>query len=188
MLSKGSNLKTLILHKVGLQLTASPSHNSSTQETSGINKTPFVTMFAHPRCKIASLKLSSNNLGLESCLCISHALVLNQQIRCPLTRLDLAKNNIGAKGMHLLAESLKENRSLKFLNISSNNIQDSGALAVSKLLKAQAKGRPLSANECRMSCLREILMSDNSISSQGLVPLIHALTPKQLKNEKFNQR
>lgn len=122
-------------------------------------------MMAHPRCKIGSLKLSSNHLDLESCLCISHALVLNQQNRNPLTRLDLCKNNIGAKGMHLLAESLKENKSLKFLNISSNNIQDSGALAVSKLLKAQSKGRPLSPNDSKMSCLREILMSDNGISS-----------------------
>ena len=91
-------------------------------------------MLSSKHCKISSLSISGNSLGIDACLCICQAMILNQAIATPLRKLDFSRNNLGHKGMQLLAESLRDNSTLRNLNVAYNNIGDRGAQSIAKML------------------------------------------------------
>lgn len=51
--------------------------------------------------------------------------------------MNLSNNRIGPKGTTLLVESLKDS-TLQYLNLSHNQIEDTGAYSIAKLLERQA--------------------------------------------------
>uniref|UniRef100_A0A672HJP8 Leucine rich repeat containing 34 n=1 Tax=Salarias fasciatus TaxID=181472 RepID=A0A672HJP8_SALFA len=80
-----------------------------------------------------------------------------------LRYLDLRCNRVTADGVRLLADLLKYNRSLEILDLSSNRMEDEGAAHLSDSLR-----RP----GC---CLKELSVCRNNMGSQGLRCLCEAL-------------
>jgi hypothetical protein len=82
--------------------------------------------------KLQVLYLSDNsNIGADGCSSI--ALLLGRN-GCNITKLYLNRCNISDKGTRLIAESLNHNKSLRYLELETNNISKGGLIALLKLL------------------------------------------------------
>ena len=77
------------------------------------------------------LYLSNNKIGREGCRSISKLL---QKEGTRLNHLDLDSTNVGNEEAEILANSLRNNASLKTLELRENNITEKGYRAFSKLL------------------------------------------------------
>ena len=132
MLSNVSSLKSLNLSNVNLTLSA-PENDKG--EEPNLNA-QLVGLLSAKNCRLVSLSLTRNNLGLQACLIICQGLILNSAVAHPLKKLDVSRNKFGAKGAKLLGDSLRDNVSLHILNISFNDIGDEGAHGLAKLLQA----------------------------------------------------
>ena len=80
--------------------------------------------------------------------------------------------------MQLLAESLRENTSLRSLNVAFNQIGDDGAAGIAKMLQSQVKKN---SGTAYVGAITHLKMQGNSISSLGMIPLFNALTPKSTR-------
>jgi Ran GTPase-activating protein (RanGAP) involved in mRNA processing and transport len=82
------------------------------------------------------LNLSSNNLGVQACIRLSHLLRKRPENYQPLNikLLNLSKNQISNVGTETLASFMKKNKSLIYLDISFNNISDRGTMALADML------------------------------------------------------
>ncbi|KAI5623467.1 NACHT, LRR and PYD domains-containing protein 12 isoform X6 [Silurus asotus] len=150
----------------------------------GINQ--LFTGLKSPNCTLDTLRLSNCNVTVESCNYIAKAL-------SPLRELDLSHNDLRDTGMKLLCDGLKssccnlnilkvsdcklteqsspdvalllskENSSLRELDLSDNDIKDSG-------VKALSNG--LSSSECVLEILR---LSGCGLTKRTCYSLISAL-------------
>jgi Ran GTPase-activating protein (RanGAP) involved in mRNA processing and transport len=119
------------------------------------------------RCRIESLCLNGNQIGVRGALALAQGLCLNRSVKI----LDLSRNRLGPKGCHLLCEALREPTSaIKSLDLSYNEIQNLGARSLSELLPSSAQSR-----------LRELRLQGNKISGDGLDILFKALCSADLK-------
>lgn len=84
--------------------------------------------------------------------------------------------------MQLLAESLRENQSLRILDVSFNHFKDEGASSIAKMVQQQVKKNSTSPSS---GAITELYIQGNKISALGLIPLFNALTPKQNKNSTY---
>jgi len=133
-LSNAPALKSLSLTHLSLQLVAMDVPQDAS--FSRISHGPLVQLLSSRQCHISFLNLSSNKLGLDACLNLCQALILNHTLAHPLRKLNLSRNCLGPKGMKLLAECLRDNTSIKSLNVSYNKIGDEGAIGVAKMIQA----------------------------------------------------
>ncbi len=84
---------------------------------------------------LEELNLAGNSIGADSnsgCLALA---ALLQKEQCSLKRLNLRRNDINDSGVIILAESIKQNRSLTHLGLGGNTlITDAGWNALSKVV------------------------------------------------------
>ncbi|KAL6491390.1 hypothetical protein MHYP_G00017350 [Metynnis hypsauchen] len=142
-----------------------------------------------PHCKLETLRLAGCKLSRDSCETICSAL---QSANCPLKGLDLSSNDLQDSGVELLSAGLKSphckletlrlascnlggeacgilssvllsNSSLKELDLSSNDLQDSGVKLLSVGLKS---------SHCKLEILR---LSGCMVTDEGCSSLASAL-------------
>jgi len=82
---------------------------------------------ALPHCKLATLRLRSNELGLQGAELLKEGLSVSRT----MTAVDLQSNQIGAEGAALLAEAATSNVRLAQIDLRGNGIDE--------LAKAQLK-------------------------------------------------
>lgn len=84
-----------------------------------------------------------------------------------------------------MCESLKDNPFIKSLDLSSNHLECKGAKSVAKMIQYQAKLFQANSNE---TCLEELKLCHNSISTEGFIQLFNALSPKTTSKLQTKQR
>lgn len=119
---------------------------------------PFQVYLAHKSCKLQTLFLNGNNLGLKGAMLLAQGLCFNKNIRI----LDLSRNSLGPKGVQLIVEALGGSLMLKSLDLSYNNIGNSGAHSLSQMLP---KGN-----------LLELRIQGNAVAQEGMISLFGALS------------
>ena len=85
--------------------------------------------------------------------------------------------------MQALCEALIDHVGLKYFDISHNNIGDVGAVTVAKMLQGQIKRMWNSSG----NAIVDLKMSNNKISSEGLILILNTLTPKMGKQKLSKQ-
>ena len=109
-----------------------------------------------------------------------------------LIELDIMEIKMSATGAIALSEFLKATKSMKFLNISNNDIGDSGINVISESLKFNSTLIQLIASRCEITCNGAMSISDmlknnrtlitlcifyNPIGDQGVTTIAEALLP-----------
>ena len=105
--------------------------------------------------KLEKLDLSENTFTLEDTTALSSLIMVNNTI----THLELWRCGIGPNGSCLLAAALKNNSSLKYININYNDIQDKGGVAIASALKVN-------------HTLENIIIRDYSMGADGVSQLV----------------
>jgi Ran GTPase-activating protein (RanGAP) involved in mRNA processing and transport len=90
--------------------------------------------------EIRSLSLANNSLTQ-----LSGPRLANFIVVCNVQRLFLAHNNLGNEGVKSIFQSLKISKSLRWLKVDENNVNDEGALVLCDILK-DLIAKPLSKN------------------------------------------
>lgn len=88
-------------------------------------------LLANPNCKVATLKLSNNQISIDGVKCIGKALQINQS----LENLDLRLNHLHDAGGNSFLVCIFKNRSLVSLDLSGNGLEMKSVLALAALLK-----------------------------------------------------
>ena len=113
----------------------------------------------------ANLDLNGNKIGREGCITISKLL---QKEGSNLTHLKLVDTGIDDKGAAILSTSLKYNTTLRYLDLSENNLTNEAYVAFSKvLIDITSIERTYNSNHTLLSC--DI---GGDISTRRLKPLI----------------
>ena len=86
--------------------------------------------------------------------------------------LSLASNNVTHIGAESLCDALLNNKTLKDLDLSNNELGDQGAVCFSKILSGKAEHSSVSGFN---SGLRKLNLAGNSIGKDGVRSLITAL-------------
>lgn len=92
-----------------------------------------------------------------------------EQPTVALLDLDISRNGITGSGLKILCESLKANRTLKFLNLSGNKIKDEGLEVLTEYLIDN-------------KTLQELSLSNNAISNEGIIALSKFLQHNETLN------
>ncbi|KAK7121156.1 hypothetical protein R3I93_022292 [Phoxinus phoxinus] len=184
-------------------------------------------LLADPQCKLEKLGLRSCDVSDGGCAVLSSALISNLSLR----ELDLSENNITYSGVEKISTLLKHSQcklqklklrscrvrdevwpylssalSLRELDLSENNIKDSGVKCLSYLLAdhRQCNLEKLGLRSCQIkdegcadlssalrsnpSHLRELDLSKNNITDLGIKQLSDLLKHPQCKLEKLEIR
>ncbi|XP_017294482.1 leucine-rich repeat-containing protein 34 isoform X1 [Kryptolebias marmoratus] len=151
---------------------------------------------------LAFITVLRNNTVLR-CLDISRPLLFSQQeewtvsfsemllVNGSLVELHLGKVGLTDTGMERLAEGLKQNRSLRYLDLRCNRVARDGALHLSEVLKQNPTLEIIDLSSNRIEdegcvylseaitwpgcSLKELSVCRNSITSEGLLSLAQAL-------------
>ena len=110
-------------------------------------------------CRLETLKLSWNMIRLDSGIDLAKSLEVNKS----LTYLDLRYNSLGHEGGQTLGNSLLENRTLKTLLISNNNITSTAAFVICVGVEQNL-------------ALKYVNMDENPIGEGGARSLMHVST------------
>ena len=116
-------------------------------------------------CQLRVFQFASCQLEVQGAIRISHLLqgkhrnALGSQIQI----LNLASNNIANVGMEALCQYLEPNKSLLYLDVSHNAIEDRGMLAAARLVQQN-------------TTLQALIMTGNSFTGRPLPKLTVALT------------
>ncbi|XP_056113408.1 NACHT, LRR and PYD domains-containing protein 14-like [Rhinichthys klamathensis goyatoka] len=187
-------------------------------------------LLADPQCKLEKLGLRSCRITDYGCTVLSSALRSNPSLRkldlsgnaftysgvkqisdllkhpqCKLEKLKLRSCRISDGGCAVLSSALRSNPSLRELDLSENNITDSGVKQFSDLLKhPQCKLEKLELRSCYISnrgCadlssalrsnpshLRELDLSENGITDLGIKQLSDLVEDPLYKLEKLGLR
>ncbi|KAL6491374.1 hypothetical protein MHYP_G00017190, partial [Metynnis hypsauchen] len=176
------------------------------------------------QCKLEILRLASCNLDSEACEILSSVLQSNSSLKeldltntdlqdsgvkllseglksshCKLEILRLASCNFGGKDCEILSSVLQSNSSLKELDLSSNDLQDSGVKLVSVGLKSshctlktlRLASCNLGSEACEIlssvlqsnSSLKELDLSSNDLQDSGVELLPVGLKSSHCKLE-----
>ncbi|XP_050950427.1 NACHT, LRR and PYD domains-containing protein 3 [Labeo rohita] len=183
-------------------------------QDSGVSQ--LCTGLENVTCKLEILKLSKCVLTKESCSALASVLSSDSS---SLKQLDLSNNNLQDAGVKILSDGLKENcklevlslskcnlteescsalasvlsadsTSVKDLDLSKNNLQDSGVKILSDGLKENCKLEKLMLCDCKLTeescsalatvlksnpCLKELDMSNNNLQDLGVKKLLKGL-------------
>ncbi|XP_067293004.1 NACHT, LRR and PYD domains-containing protein 14-like [Pseudorasbora parva] len=150
---------------------------------------------------LRELDLSGNTLGASGVKLLSDLL---KDPQCKLEKLGLRSCHISDRGYAFLSLALRSNSSLRELDLSENDIKDSGMMQLSDLLEhPQCKLQKLWLRSCHISdkgyavlssalrsnpSLRELDLSGNNISQLGVKMLSALLADPQCKLEKLGLR
>ncbi|XP_026118273.1 NACHT, LRR and PYD domains-containing protein 3-like isoform X2 [Carassius auratus] len=104
-------------------------------------------------CQLNILRLSLCNLTAESCESLSS--VLQSSSSC-LRELDLSNNDLQDSGVKLLSDGLKTNCQLQILRLSLCNLTAESCESLSSVLQSSS------------SCLRELDLSNNDLQDTGV--------------------
>ncbi|XP_072547126.1 NLR family CARD domain-containing protein 3 [Salminus brasiliensis] len=107
----------------------------------------------------STVSLGQNPLGPEGAEVLSLAL---QSPDCQIERLWVVSTELGCEGLRILAEGLKDNKTVFDLRMAINGIGDIGAACLAELLKANRT-------------LRDIRLRDNLVTDRGAERLMEAL-------------
>ena len=105
------------------------------------------------------LHLENNEINADGCRGLAKLL---QGGDAALTKLYLDGNEIDDKGVEILAEALRRNKSLIFIDLSNNNIKGDGVAALATTLKCNAT-------------LETLHLCNNKIGDDGVAALVDAL-------------
>ena len=146
--------------------------------------------------KITHLLLSGNIVSDDG---ISDLVSLPVQSKLQhLIELDIMEIKMSATGAFALSKFLKSTKSMKFLNISNNDIGDNGIKAIADSLKVNNSISQLIASRCEITCNGAISISDmlknnrtlmtlcifyNPIGDKGVTTIVDAL----LTNDKLEK-
>lgn len=91
----------------------------------------------NPKGDMRILRLSNNNLSITAAIRLAHILKKRSPTLPPvnLQVLKMSHNNIGNIGAETLIGFLKKNETLKYLDLSFNQVGDRGLLAVADSFK-----------------------------------------------------
>ena len=119
-------------------------------------------------CQITSLDVKRNCIG-PSVVAIAENMNINNWSNSVLRKLDISCNNIGDTGVAALAHCLKHLISLSTLNLKCTKISDEGAKSLAELF------RHLTASTNITGSLQKLDMSYNHISDVGAVALAESI-------------
>eukprot|EP01102_Stenamoeba_stenopodia_P016023 TRINITY_DN5544_c0_g1_i2.p1 TRINITY_DN5544_c0_g1~~TRINITY_DN5544_c0_g1_i2.p1 ORF type:complete len:234 (-),score=59.81 TRINITY_DN5544_c0_g1_i2:136-837(-) len=108
---------------------------------------------------LTSLDVSDNNIDAGGGKVLAEVLKSNS---CRLSQLNLYRNKLGDEGATAIAESLRHNRSLQFLFLTTNRIGDNGAIALAQAMEVN-------------KTLRSVNISRNRYGYKGATALVEAL-------------
>ena len=118
--------------------------------------------------QITSLDVKRNCIG-PSVVAIAENMNINNWSNSVLRKLDISFNNIGDTGVAALAHCLKHMFSLSILNLKCTKISDEGAISLAELF------RHLTASTSTTGMLQKLDMSYNHISDVGAVALAESI-------------
>ncbi|TRY88035.1 hypothetical protein DNTS_000033 [Danionella cerebrum] len=107
----------------------------------------------------STLSLGQNPLGSEGASVLSHVL---RNPDCRVERLWVVATGLGCEGLRILAEALKQNRTVTDLRMAINKIGDAGAGYLADLLRTNRT-------------LKDIRLRDNLVTDKGAEVLMAAL-------------
>ena len=106
--------------------------------------TIFAKSLLH-NCTLTSLNLAWNNFGYDSAIfAISKFIVSSDAINS----LDVSYNKVKERGCICLADSLKNNESIKNLNMDGNPVGPTGGKALLKMIASDGNMRNISLDQC----------------------------------------
>jgi len=111
---------------------------------------------------LKDLRLDSNDLRDEGCVLLAESLGGERHATSAIERLTLRENNIGLDGVTAISQLLKENESLRHIDLSANEVCSAGAQALANSL-AYNLG------------LQELILTSNQIDDEGAYALTFAL-------------
>ena len=118
------------------------------------------------------LNLSFNKISKDG---LKHLALLLSEEKCSLIKLNLSNNLIGDDGCTILGEGISKNNSLISLNLSYNNILNSGIIELSKSMKSEGGNKTI----------KKLKLSHNDIENSGLIEF--CLNLKNEKKDRFTK-
>ena len=119
--------------------------------------------------KIAHVLLSGNTVSDDG---ISDLVSLPVQSKLQhLIELDIMEIKMSATGAFALSKFLNSTKSMKFLNISNNDIGDNGIKAIADSLKVNNSISQLIASRCEITCNGAVSISDMLKNNRTLITL-----------------
>nr|XP_061796649.1 NACHT, LRR and PYD domains-containing protein 3-like [Nerophis lumbriciformis] len=122
---------------------------------------------ASPRCKLESLTLFGCNLGKGSCHLLASVLISPSNLR----HLDLSYNILSDEGVEILSKGLASpNCKLEFLNLNDCGLEKGSCHPLASVLSSPSN-------------LRDLCLSDNKVSDEGVEILSKGLASQHCKLE-----
>ena len=102
------------------------------------------------------LNISNNNISQDG---FKKIVELLSDEKCTLAKLNISNNHIGDEGCTILSQGISKNNSLIALNLSSNNILNTGIISLAKSLKSETGN----------NTIKKLNLSENKIENAGLI-------------------
>ena len=121
----------------------------------------------HVNTTLQVFNISHNNISNDGAVIISECLRNNNTLQ----QLNMSHNQISDVGAISIGKALQINTTLQIFHISHNNITDGGALAIGEALAGKDNNINEEVVSIQISALQNLDMSDNDISSKGIITL-----------------